>query len=135
MGFIIYCQKYGWVIWFFWNWAYSARNTRQNQDKSITHNIFRIQNYDSIMSGFNCLAFIEHMPQGRIQRFLKWGALYVNHHGWPAKKTLGFRWSKKAKVTLETISFWQNISSSIFTFSWFLSIKSDQFFQNLLTLW
>ena len=35
-------------------------------------------------------------------------------------KILGFRWSKKAKITLETISFWQNISISIFKFSPFL---------------
>ena len=34
--------------------------------------------------------------------------------GWRLKKTLGFRWSKKTKITLETISFWQNISVSIF---------------------
>ena len=47
-------------------------------------------------------------------------ALYVGHHGWPTKKILGFRWSKKAKITLETISFWQNISISIFKFSPFL---------------
>ena len=26
-----------------------------------------------------------------------------------ATMVLGFRWSKKAKVTFETISFWQNI--------------------------
>ena len=37
--------------------------------------------------------------------------------GWPAKKILGFTWSKKAEITLETISFWQNISISIFKFS------------------
>ena len=30
------------------------------------------------------------------------GALYDGHHGWPTKKILGFRWSKKAKKTLET---------------------------------
>ena len=29
------------------------------KDKSITHNIFRIQNNDSIMWGFYCIAFIE----------------------------------------------------------------------------
>ena len=45
------------------------------------------------------------------------------------KKKLGFRWSKKVKITLETISFWQNISISIFKFSPFLSIKSYQFFK------
>ena len=27
------------------------------------------------------------------------GALYVGHHGVPAKKMLGFRWSKKTEVT------------------------------------
>ena len=32
-------------------------------------------------------------------------------------KILGFRWSKKAEITLETISFWQNISISVFKFS------------------
>ena len=41
-------------------------------------------------------------------------ALYVGHHGWPTKKILGFRWSRKAKITLKTISFWQNIYISIF---------------------
>ena len=54
-------------------------------------------------------------------------ALYVGHHGWPTKKILGFRWSKKAKITLEIISFWQNISISIFKFSLFLcAIKAGQ---------
>ena len=67
--------------------------------------------------------------QGRMQRFWKGRALYVGNHGWPAKKTLGFRWSKKAEITLETTSFWQNISISIFKFSPFLLIKSYQFFK------
>ena len=47
--------------------------------------------------------------------------------GW--RKKLGFRWSKKTEITLETISFWQNISVSILIFSSFLSIKSYQFFK------
>ena len=67
--------------------------------------------------------------QGRIQRFWKGVVLCVVHHGWPAKKIFGFRWSKKAEITLETISFWQNIFVSIFRFSPFLSIKSYQFFK------
>ena len=54
--------------------------------------------------------------QGWIQRFWKEVVLYVGHHGWPTKKILGFRWSKKTKITLETISFCQNISISIFKF-------------------
>ena len=60
---------------------------------------------------------------------LKRGALYIGHHGWPAKKILDFRWSKKAEITLETISFWQNLYISIFKFSPILSIKSYQFFK------
>ena len=31
------------------------------QDKSITHNIFRIQDSESIMCGFSCICFIEYM--------------------------------------------------------------------------
>ena len=46
-----------------------------------------------------------------------------------SEKILSFRWSKKAKITLETISFRQNISISIFKFSPLLSIKSFQFFK------
>ena len=65
--------------------------------------------------------------------------LYVGHHGWPTKKILGFRWSKKAKTMLETISFWQNISISIFKFSIFLyTVKAGNeilsIFQDLQTL-
>ena len=58
--------------------------------------------------------------QGRIQRFWKVVALYIGHHGSRTKKILGFRWSEKAKITVETISFWQNISINIFKFSSFL---------------
>ena len=35
------------------------------KDKSITHNIFRIQDADSIMRGFYCIAFIEYMLSGK----------------------------------------------------------------------
>ena len=31
------------------------------KEKSITHNIFRIQDNDSIMGGFYCTTFIEYM--------------------------------------------------------------------------
>ena len=58
--------------------------------------------------------------QGRIQKFWKGGALKVGDHGWPTKNILGFRCSKEVKITLETISFWRNISISIFKFSPFL---------------
>ena len=55
--------------------------------------------------------------QGQIQRSGKEGALYVDHHGWPTKKISGFRWAKKAKTTLETITSWRNISIIFFNFS------------------
>ena len=68
-----------------------------------------------------------YILQRRIQRFWKGVALYVSHHGWPTKKVLAFRWSKKAKITLETTSCWQNISTSIFKFSPYLhTIKACQ---------
>ena len=34
------------------------------KDKSITHNIFRIQDHESITCGFSCIAFIEYMLTG-----------------------------------------------------------------------
>ena len=66
------------------------------------------------------LCILYNWYQGRTQRFWKGVVLYVVHHGWPIRKILDFRWSKEAKITLETISFWQNISISIFKFSSFL---------------
>ena len=36
------------------------------RDKSIIHNIFRIQSDDSIMCAFCCIAFIEYMVSGKI---------------------------------------------------------------------
>ena len=35
------------------------------KDKSITHNIFRIQDNDSIFSKFYCIAFVEYMFAGK----------------------------------------------------------------------
>ena len=35
------------------------------KDKSITHNIFRIQDNDSVIFGFYCIAFIEYMLAGK----------------------------------------------------------------------
>ena len=35
------------------------------KDKSITHNIFRIEDNDYIMCGFYCIAFIEYMVAGK----------------------------------------------------------------------
>ena len=35
------------------------------KDKSITHNIFRIQDNESIMCGFYCMVFIEYILTGK----------------------------------------------------------------------
>ena len=45
------------------------------------------------------------LTAGADPEILKRGALYVSHHGWSTMKILGFRWSKKAKLTLETKAF------------------------------
>ena len=45
-------------------------------------------------------------------------ALDTERPPWLAdEKNLGFSWSKNAKITLESISFWRNFSFSISTFS------------------
>ena len=70
--------------------------------------------------------------QGWIQRFWIERTLYVNHHGWPTKKILGFRWFKKAKVTLETKVFGETFLSVFSDFLFFnesLPMKSYQFFK------
>ena len=36
------------------------------KDKSITQNIFRMQDNDSVMCGFYCISFIEYMLVGKI---------------------------------------------------------------------
>ena len=61
--------------------------------------------------------------QGRIQRFWKGGSLYAGHHGWPTKKSLALRWSKKSKIMFETLRFWWNISISIFKCLHFYTVK------------
>ena len=35
-------------------------------DKSITHNIFKIQDDESILCGFFCITFIEYMLAGKL---------------------------------------------------------------------
>ena len=35
------------------------------KDKSITHNIFRMQDNDSVTSGFYCISFIEYTFTGK----------------------------------------------------------------------
>ena len=61
-------------------------------------------------------------------------ALYVDHHGWPTKKILGFRWSKKAKIMLETKALAKHFFEyfqifSIFIYNERLLMKSHQLFK------
>ena len=66
----------------------------------------------------------EYVFQGQIHRFCKEGELYVGHNIWPTKKILSFRWSKKAKITLETINSWRSISNFLhFYMQWKLADK------------
>ena len=58
--------------------------------------------------------------RGQSRDFKKSEMLYIGYYGWSMKKILGFRWSKETKITLETISFWQDISISICKSSPFL---------------
>ena len=44
---------------------------------------------------------------GGSRNFKKEVGRKVGHHGWPTKKILGFKWSTKAKITLETIGVWE----------------------------
>ena len=85
---------------------------------------------------FKCLPnllnirFLDVIP-GADPEILKKEALYVSHHSWLTKKFLFFRWSEKAKITLEAVSF------NIFKLLPFLKrrqyilspIKSYQFFK------
>ena len=64
MGFIIYWQKFGCILRFFWNWIYSSKKNKI-KDKSITHNIFRIRDNESVMCGFYYIAFMEYMFAGK----------------------------------------------------------------------
>ena len=40
-------------------------NLNKIGDKSVTHNIIRIQDNESIMCGYFCIAFIEYMLAGK----------------------------------------------------------------------
>ena len=46
-------------------------------------------------------------------------AVNDGNHGWPTKKILGFRWSKKAKLTLEPTSFGKKFLSAFSNFRHF----------------
>ena len=61
--------------------------------------------------------------QGRIQRFWK-GGVAICRPPWLAdEKILALRWSKKSKITFETLRFWWNISISILKCLHFYAVK------------
>ena len=63
---------------------------------------------------------------GRSRDFEK-GRRSISATGWPTKKILGFRWSKKAKITLETNVFGEvflSVFSNFLHFNESLPMKS-----------
>ena len=49
------------VLWFFWNECIPQEILNKIRDKSITCSIFRMQDIESLMCGFSCIAFTEYM--------------------------------------------------------------------------
>ena len=68
MGFIIFWHKCGIYFDSFGIEYIPPEVLNRIRDKSITHNIFRIQDNDSVMCGFYCIAFIEYMLSGKTIR-------------------------------------------------------------------
>ena len=62
----------------------------------------------------------DHIDHGRDPEVLKRDSTLCRPPWLADEKISGVRWSKRAKIALETTSFWQNISISIFKFSPFL---------------
>ena len=61
-------------------------------------------------------SFVSMISRGGSRDLEKGGALFDGQHGWPTKKVLGFRWSKKAKITLETKAFGETFLSVFSSF-------------------
>ena len=83
----------------------------------------------------NCVILHFYSSQWRDPEILKRVALHFGHHGWPMKEILGFRWSKKDKITLKTLTFCAKYFSehfeifSIFVYNESFPMKSYQFFK------
>ena len=65
MGFIIYWHKHSVYCDAFGIEYIPQEVLNRIRDKSITHNIFSIQDNNSIIRGFYCISFIEYMFAGR----------------------------------------------------------------------
>ena len=61
MGFIICQQKYSCVLDSFGIEHIPQEVLNEIKDKLITHNVFRIQDNESIICGFYCIVFMEYM--------------------------------------------------------------------------
>ena len=61
MGFIICQQKYSYVLDSFGIEYIPQEVLNEIKDKLITHKVFRIQDNESIICRFYCIAFIEYM--------------------------------------------------------------------------
>ena len=61
MGFIICQQKYSYVLDSFGIEYIPQEVLNEIKDKLITHKVFRIQDNESILCRFYCIAFIEYM--------------------------------------------------------------------------
>ena len=66
LDFIIFQQKYRFILWFFFGTeCIPQEQLNKIRDKSITHNIFRLQDNDFIVSGFYSNAFIKYILPGK----------------------------------------------------------------------
>ena len=70
----------------------------------------------SVSTGDSSSPKNDRVNAGADPEILKRGVLYVGHHGWPTKKILGFKWSKKAKIMLETKAFGETFLSAFSNF-------------------
>ena len=75
---------------------------------------------------------MKYVPGADPEILKRGGRLYIGHHGWLTKKILGFRWSKKAKITFETNIFGETFLSVVSNFLHFnesLPMKFYPFFK------
>ena len=65
MSFIIYWQKFSYIAGSFGIEYITLEVLNKIRNKSITHNIFRIQDNEFIMCGFYFIAFLKFMTAGK----------------------------------------------------------------------
>ena len=81
MRFVIYWQIYSCILWLLWNWIYSTQEVLSKiKDKLITHNIFIIQDNESVICGFNCIAFIEYVVDDKNSKGIHYVSLFIDRY-------------------------------------------------------